>query len=115
METIYDKISRIVRDTSWSSARVEDKTCVEFSTNTIFGHDFSFVIRVGEDDDLFDIADRIKENIDGFDVDYEAYLWIGYDGHGKNGAPYHIKDIVSEMEDARDSMEELAQVFEKSV
>jgi predicted ATPase len=37
------------------------------------------------------------------------------DGHGKNGAPYHIKDIVSDMEDARDSMKKLAQVFEKSV
>ena len=32
--------------------------------------------------------------------DYEAYLWIGTDGHGKNGAPYHIKDIVSDMEAA---------------
>lgn len=114
METIYDKILRIVGDTSWS-ASVEDESYVEFSTYTTFGNDFNFAIRVGRDDDLSDIADRIKEYIDGFDVDYEAYLWIGDDGHGKSGAPYHIKDIVSDMEDARDSMKKLAQVFEKNV
>ena len=114
METIYDKILRIVGDTSWS-ASVEDKSYVEFSTYTTFGNDFSFAIRVGRDDDLSDIADEIKEYINGFDVDYEAYLWICDHGHGKNGAPYHIKDIVSDMEDARDSVKKLAQVFEKSV
>ena len=43
METIYDKILRIVGDTSWS-ASVEDKSYVEFSTYTTFGNDFSFAI-----------------------------------------------------------------------
>lgn len=45
------------------------------------------------------IAD-MEQYFEGFDPDYEAYLWIGNDGHGKNGAPYHIKDIVSDMEEA---------------
>ena len=45
------------------------------------------------------IAD-IKEYYEDFDPDYEAYLWIGEDEHGKKGAPYHIKDIVADMEDA---------------
>lgn len=30
-------------------------------------------------------------------MDYETSLWIGKDGHGANGAPYHIKDILEEM------------------
>ena len=113
METIYDKIVRMAGDTSWSVS-IEDESYVEFSTYTTFGNDFGFAIRIYRDDDLSDIIDRIKEYIDDFDVDYEAYLWIGADGHGKNGAPYHIKDIVSDMEDARDSMKKLVQAFEKS-
>ena len=42
----------------------------------------------------------MKRYYEDFDPDYEAYLWIGDDGHGRNGAPYHIKDIVSDMEEA---------------
>ena len=47
-----------------------------------------------------------------FDPDYEAYLWIGDDGHGRNGAPYHIKDIVSDMEEAEEQIYELLQALE---
>ena len=47
-----------------------------------------------------DSISEIEDYYEGFDPDYEAYLWIGTDGHGRNGAPYHIKDIVSDMEDA---------------
>lgn len=44
---------------------------------------------------------EVERNCEDFDPDYEAYRWIGYDGHGKCGAPYHIKDIVDEMEEAK--------------
>ena len=40
---------------------------------------------------------NIHEYYENFDVDEEAYIWIGSDGHGKNGAPYHIADIVKDM------------------
>ena len=45
--------------------------------------------------------------VDSFDADYEASLWIGDDGHGKNGAPYHIKDIIADMEWWRDQIDKL--------
>ena len=35
---------------------------------------------------------------ENFDVDLEVSRWIGEDGHGRNGAPYHIRDILKEME-----------------
>ena len=50
--------------------------------------------------DTGSLISEIEDYYEGFDPDYEAYLWIGTDGHGRNGAPYHIKDIVSDMEDA---------------
>ncbi len=36
-------------------------------------------------------AKEVVALADGFDPDYEASLWIGPDGHGANGAPYHIR------------------------
>ena len=45
--------------------------------------------------------------------DYEAYLWIGNDGHGKNGAPYYIKDIVTDMEEAEKMIETLYETLKK--
>lgn len=50
--------------------------------------------------DTGSLISEIEDYYEDFDPDYEAYLWIGTDGHGRNGAPYHIKDIVSDMEDA---------------
>lgn len=50
-----------------------------------------------QDDDMEAFIDNIHEYYENFDVDEEAYIWIGSDGHGKNGAPYHIADIVKDM------------------
>ena len=35
----------------------------------------------------------VREYYENYDPDEEAYLWIGDDGHGKNGAPYRISDM----------------------
>lgn len=45
-----------------------------------------------------DLLRDMAEWLYDYDADYEASLWIGDDGHGKNGAPYHIADIVADME-----------------
>lgn len=38
------------------------------------------------------------ENIyENFDSEEEAYLWLGPDGHGKNGAPHSMRVILEEM------------------
>ena len=36
------------------------------------------------------------EDVRNYDPDYETYLWKSSDGHGINGAPYHIRDILAE-------------------
>lgn len=53
------------------------------------------------------LIEEVKRYYESFDVDEEAYLWIGPDGHGQNGAPYHIKDIVSDMEAAEEMVYQL--------
>ena len=42
----------------------------------------------------------MEEYYEGFDADAEAYLWLDGNGHGKNGAPYHMKDVLADMEAA---------------
>lgn len=52
--------------------------------------------------DTDSLLQEIEEYYEGFDPDYEACLWIG-----KNGAPYRIKDIVNDMEQAEAMIEKL--------
>ena len=50
-----------------------------------------------------------------FDVSYETSLWIGSDGHGKNGAPYEIKDIYEDMEECHEFIMELYNIVGKYI
>ena len=83
---------------------------VNFAKYTSYGQDFNFSVEL-EDDDMEAFIDNIHEYYENFDVDEEAYIWIGSDGHGKNGAPYLIADIVKDMEEAEVMMADLHEAF----
>lgn len=70
---------------------------VEISKYSTAGQDWSASIELGKD--IHDFINNIWESYESYDPEYEASLWIGDDGHGKNGAPYHIKDIIEDMEE----------------
>lgn len=111
---LIKRITDIAEEKGWS-VNVEDERQsnirFEFQRYTKYGQDFLFNAGMqGEDVDT--LIDSVKEYYEGFDPDYEACLWIGDDGHGRNGAPYHIKDIVEDMEDADEKIYELLQTFE---
>lgn len=98
----------------WSiSVEDENKTSIqfEFQRYTKYGQDFNFNADM-QDEDIDTLIAGMKRYYEDFDPDYEAYLWIGDDGHGRNGAPYHIKDIVSDMEEAEEQIYELLQALE---
>lgn len=65
--------------------------------------DFVFAISYKEKS-LQSFVFQIENYLKNFDVDYETSIWIGEDGHGKNGAPYHIKDILDEMYSAKEQI-----------
>lgn len=73
----------------------------EFYKFTPAGQDFGFSASM-KGNCIDSLADDIDDYYEGFDPDYEASLWIGKDGHGLRGAPYHIKDIVADMEKVED-------------
>ena len=61
-----------------------------------------------------ELLERIKEYHDNFDIDYETYIWLDSDGHGKMGAPYHIKDLVEDMEACLHMILELYNLLKKA-
>lgn len=110
---IQQKITEIAEILGWSvdfSESQNGKTDVNFAKYTSYGQDFNFSVEL-EDDDMEAFIDNIHEYYENFDVDEEAYIWIGSDGHGKNGAPYHIADIVKDMEEAEVMVADLYEAF----
>lgn len=61
------------------------------------GQDFSLPIYAVEPD-LSNFRDRLDAAIDAFDVSEETYIWLDETGHGTNGAPYELKDVLADME-----------------
>ena len=112
---IQQNITEIAEILGWSvdfSESQNGKTDVNFAKYTSYGQDFNFSVEL-EDDDMEAFIDNIHEYYENFDVDEEAYIWIGSDGHGKNGAPYHIADIVKDMEEAEVMMADLYEAFKQ--
>ena len=59
------------------------------------GLDFSFEVDIG--DDINDFSRNIYEAFMDYDVSYETYLWLDNTGHGKNGAPYELEDVLEDI------------------
>lgn len=88
-----------------------DNGDVEISKYSTAGQDWSINIELGND--INDFADNILEAYEGYDPEYEASLWIGDDGHGKNGAPYHIRDIIADMEECEGFIKEIYDIVKE--
>lgn len=69
------------------------------------GQDFGFLIDTGED--IAEFAKNVLKYYEDFDVSYEAYLWLDETGHGRNGAPYDMKDVYEDMEECEEFISEL--------
>jgi len=117
---IQDKIDRITECAEakgWSVHTSKNPKAeiwqFEFSQSTKAGQDFNFSAEM-KDGDPDSLIKSVSEYYEGFDPDEEAYLWIGEDGHGRNGAPYHIRDIVADMEDAESMVLDLLAALEET-
>lgn len=88
---IAEKSSWVVTEETYSNGKG-----FLFSKFSPAGQDFN--IPIEPSDNATDLIRQIKKFYDEFDIDYETYIWLDKNGHGKNGAPYHIKDILEDME-----------------
>lgn len=78
----------------------------EFGKFTPAGRDFSFSAEM-KCANINSLIDNIEEYYEGFDVDYEAYIWLDQSGHGRNGAPYRMRAVLEDMEATEKMIEEL--------
>lgn len=91
----------------------EDDNVLEFQRYSSMGQDFIF--DVDTQDDIYTFRESIYRVYSDFDVDEEAALWIGDDGHGKNGAPYRIRDIIADMEECEGFILELYDIVDNYI
>lgn len=81
------------------------KNDVMFSQCSPAGQDFYVEV---DYKNLREIKDKLREYYDSYDPSYEAYLWLGDDGHGKNGAPYEMVDVYNDMVACKEMIDKLA-------
>ena len=94
------KFIKIANDLGWSVTK--DRYDIELQFYTDYGQDFSFSVNRNED-----YVKQVYNYYDSFDPSAEALLWCDDFGHGKNGAPYLLKDIIADMEEVEQKLEEL--------
>ena len=82
------------------------EVCVELEKHSPQDQDFIVSIWF-ETDNECDFADKLEEYWRGFDPSEEAINWVGPDGHGMNGAPYDLQDIINDMVDCKEMLREL--------
>lgn len=98
-QEFIDRIIEIAESQGFSVNYETNDSTVEFtfSQYTDFGQDFSFEATMTEYD-IYTLIEEVNDYYEGYDPDEQAMLWVGPDGHGKNGAPYRLTDVVKDME-----------------
>lgn len=93
----------------------DEHTTIYFSFYTSHGQDVDQEIDLDDWNDVEEIRGKLDDLHENFDVDYETYIWLGNDGHGRSGAPYHIKDLLADMEEVSEKLKQLSIEFEKAI
>ena len=72
---------------------------------TDFGQDVneSFYVK-----NLEDIKHEVYERYRNFDPSEEASVWLDDTGHGKNGAPHDMEDVLNDMKEVEGALENLS-------
>lgn len=89
----------------------EDYFDVEFENYTDAGQDLVVSVIVPIGFTIMQLANALREFWESYDPDEEASLWIGNDGHGANGAPYRLSEILKDMNCAKKMIHHLYKRF----
>lgn len=109
MEKDIKTLIEVAEKLDWSVAYIDGNEFT-FGKYSPAGQDFSITITA---DSLEDAIKKIQERCDNFDCSEETYLWLDNSGHGKNGAPYDMKDLYEDMESCLEMMQEFHDELEK--
>ena len=86
------------------------KWSISFNCYTRFGQEVNVNFQINTLDNL---SLKIYDYWQNYDPDQEAILWTDFSGHGKNGAPYRLKDIITDIEEVESKLEELYHAINK--
>lgn len=86
-----------------------------FSKFSPAGRDFSFDISFDTPVELLsDVANEVYGFWLSYDADYETMLWLDENGHGKNGAPHRMRDVLDDSEAIDEMIENLSSALYKA-
>ena len=114
MKTLNEKIVKIANEQDWKVDIVDngdgDYTFV-FQKYSPAGQAFYFEADM-EDNNIQYLLDNIYEYYSNYDCSEEAYLWLDNTGHGRNGAPYDMKDVYEDMQACKQSILDLYNILQ---
>ena len=108
---LSNELHDIIEKNDWCIDYNDDGS-IYFSKYSPAGQDFGF--NVGGNT-LEELAENIYDYYEGYDVSYEASLWLDVDGHGKNGAPYDMKDLYEDMKACEQNILELYNIIKEAI
>ena len=103
-----DSVIAIAEDLGFN-AENEDAYWI-FSQSSPEGQDFNIEV---DADDIEELATELRNRYENYDCSEEAYIWLDHFGHGKNGAPYDMKDVYEDMQWCESKIDELATKVEE--
>lgn len=109
---------KVEEATRWNSERMESESIgdilnFDFQQYSDAGQDFYFSAQM-KYGDVNTLIESISDYYEGYDPDEEAMLWAGPDGHGKNGAPYRLSDIIKDMEQCEEMVKDLLYAIDEA-
>lgn len=114
MKSLKDSIVEIAEKNGWNVYIMDESNgniIYDFGKCSPLGQDFHFAAEM-ENGNPYTLLDNIYERFNDFDASSETYLWLDEDGHGKNGAPYDMKDLYEDMESCQTMILELWSVLD---
>jgi len=98
-----EKLIERIENTGWSVEK-EGNNEYRIGKFSPSGQDFSVTI---EGDSTKELIDSIYEAYVDYAISEETYLWLDDSGHGANGAPYLMRDVLEDMEACKQMIVEL--------
>ncbi len=111
MKLTKRKIEDIAEKLGWSVEWHEEsgEKSAEFSQYSPAGEDYSFDVSY---ENLDEVAIQVHEFWQNYDVSEEASKWLGPDGHGVNGAPYEMADLLDDKKAIESMVKELGDALQ---
>lgn len=117
IEEFVNRITAIAEDDDWSvhnHSENYDKVDLYLSKYSNADQDFGFYVEceTGDADEFINAVEGYYNSDDPYE---EAALWIDPDGHGKNGAPDDLKDLIADMEECKGNVKGLIDLLRQEL